>query len=124
ADGIPIRAERVRARNRAQGRGAGVFVKAVAFAGPTKMEVREIAEPDAGTGQVVVEVAYCGVCGSALHEFASHMPSMRVARVFQPVMGHEFTGTISSLGHGVNGMSVGTTVVAPCGACYYCRAGA
>jgi (R,R)-butanediol dehydrogenase/meso-butanediol dehydrogenase/diacetyl reductase len=92
------------------------------------MEVREFAEPDAGTGQVVVEVAYCGICGSDLHEFASHMPSMRAAGIFQPVMGHEFTGTISALGEGVNGFSIGEPVVVhpggPCGACYFCKSGA
>jgi (R,R)-butanediol dehydrogenase/meso-butanediol dehydrogenase/diacetyl reductase len=92
------------------------------------MEVREIAEPDAGPGQVVIEVAYCGVCGSDLHEFASHMPSMRAAGIFQPVMGHEFTGTISSLGDGVNGASVGDPIVVhpggPCGNCNFCRSGA
>src|SRR6266542_5455270 len=128
ADGFPIRAERVRARKRAQGRGAGVVVKAVAFAGPRKMEVREIAEPDTGTGQVVVEVAYCGVCGSDLHEYASPAPSLRGAGIFQPVMGHEFTGTILALGQGATCLSVGDPVVVhpggPCGACYYCKAGA
>src|SRR2546426_9133323 len=51
ADGFPIRAERVRARKRAQGRGAGVFVKAVAFAGPGKMELRDISEPEPGAGE-------------------------------------------------------------------------
>ena len=103
-------------------------MKAGAFAGPRKMEVRDIAEPEAAAGEIVVQVAYCGVCGSDLHEFASHMPSMRAAGVFQPVMGHEFTGTISSLGDGVNGLSVGDSVVVhpggPCGNCYFCRSGA
>jgi len=103
-------------------------VKAVAFGGPRKMEVREFPGPHAGACQVVVEVAYCGVCGSDLHEYASQAPSMRGAGIFQPVMGHEFTGTILALGKGANGLSVGDPVVVhpggPCGACYYCKAGA
>jgi len=92
------------------------------------MEVREFPGPHAGACQVVVEVAYCGVCGSDLHEYASQAPSMRGAGIFQPVMGHEFTGTILALGKGANGLSVGDPVVVhpgrPCGACYYCKAGA
>src|SRR5206468_11223803 len=60
ADGFPIRAERVRARKRAHGRGAGVFVKAVAFGGPRKMEVRELRGPQAGACQVVDEGVMCG----------------------------------------------------------------
>src|SRR2546427_11886834 len=56
------------------------------------------------------------------------MPSMRAAGVFQPVMGHEFTGTISALGEGVNGLSIGAPAVVhpggPCGECYFCKSGA
>jgi len=103
-------------------------MKAVAFAAPGKMELREIPEPEPAPGEVLIDIAYCGVCGSDLHEFASSMPSMRAAGVFQPVMGHEFTGTVSALGEGVNGLSVGDPVVvhpgAPCGACYFCQSGA
>jgi (R,R)-butanediol dehydrogenase / meso-butanediol dehydrogenase / diacetyl reductase len=100
----------------------------VAFAGPGKMELRDIPDPEPASGEVVVEVAYCGVCGSDLHEYASEAPSMRAAGVFQPVMGHEFTGVISALGAGVIGVSHGDFVVVhpggPCGDCYYCRSGA
>jgi (R,R)-butanediol dehydrogenase/meso-butanediol dehydrogenase/diacetyl reductase len=103
-------------------------MKAVAFAAPGKMELCDIAEPEPAAGEVVVEVAYCGVCGSDLHEFASHAPSMRAAGVFQPVMGHEFTGVVSALGEGVNKLQVGDPVVVhpggPCGDCYFCRSGA
>jgi (R,R)-butanediol dehydrogenase / meso-butanediol dehydrogenase / diacetyl reductase len=103
-------------------------VKAAAFAGPGRLELREIAEPTPAQGEVVVDVAYCGVCGSDLHEYASDAPSMRAAGVFQPVMGHEFTGVVSALGPGVNGLAAGDPVVVhpggPCGDCYFCRSGA
>jgi len=92
------------------------------------MELRDIPDPKSAAGEVVIQVAYCGVCGSDLHEFASQMPSMRAAGIFQPVMGHEFTGIVSALGEGVNGLSVGDPVVVhpggPCGQCYYCKSGA
>ena len=103
-------------------------MKAVAFAGPERMEMRDIAEPEPGPGEIVVEVAYCGVCGSDLHEYASQAPSLRAAGMFQPVMGHEFTGTVSALGDDVNGISIGDPVVVhpggPCGNCYFCQSGA
>ena len=103
-------------------------MKTVAFVAPGQMELRDVPEPKPGAGEVIVQVAYCGVCGSDLHEYASHVPSMRGAGIFQPVMGHEFTGTVTSLGEGVSGLSVGDAVVVhpggPCGECYYCRADA
>jgi len=103
-------------------------VKAVAFAGPGRLEVREVPEPQLASGEVLIDIAYCGVCGSDLHEYASQAPSMRAAGIFQPVMGHEFTGVVSELGPGVDSFKVGDPVVVhpggPCGDCYYCRAGA
>ena len=92
------------------------------------MELREIPEPEPASGEILVEVAYCGICGSDLHEYASEAPSMRAAGVFQPVMGHEFTGVIAALGAGVNNLATGDPVVVhpggPCGDCYYCQSGA
>ena len=103
-------------------------MKAVAFAGPGTMELRDIAEPGPGPGEVLIEVAFCGVCGSDLHEYASNAPSMRAAGVFQPVMGHEFTGVVSALGDGGEGLALGDPVVlhpgGPCGDCYFCASGA
>lgn len=103
-------------------------MKMVAYAGPGRMELRDIPELEPASGEVLVEVAYCGVCGSDLHEYASQAPSLRAAGVFQPVMGHEFTGIVSALGAGVNGLASDDPVVVhpggPCGGCYYCRSGA
>jgi len=102
-------------------------VKAVAFAGPGAMEVQDLPEPAPAPGEVIVKVAYCGVCGSDLHEYASQAPSMRAAGVFQPVMGHEFTGVVSAAGADVDSLAPGDPVVVhpggPCGECYFCRAG-
>lgn len=102
-------------------------MKAVAFVSPGSMEVRDFPEPEAAEGEVIVDIAYSGVCGSDIHEYTSHQPSMRAAGVFQPIMGHEFTGVVSALGPGVNSLSVGDPVVVhpggSCGDCYYCDSG-
>ncbi len=102
-------------------------MKAVAFAGPGKMELREVPDPTPAPGEVIVDVSHCGICGSDLHEFASHGPSMRAAGVFQPVMGHEFTGLVAAVGSGVKSHREGDAVVVhpggTCGHCYYCESG-
>lgn len=43
-------------------------MKAAVFKGPGKpLEVENVADPTPGERQLVVEVAYCGICGTDLH---------------------------------------------------------
>ncbi|MGN6872099.1 MAG: zinc-dependent alcohol dehydrogenase [Solirubrobacteraceae bacterium] len=82
----------------------------------------ECPAPEPGPGQALVEVAYCGICGSDLH-------FRDVPELFPPgtVPGHEFSGRIVGVGDGVRGWSAGDRVcVLPfgqCGECASCRAG-
>lgn len=84
-----------------------------------------VSEPQApGPGEVRIDVAYCGVCGTDLHIYLGHMDQ----RVKIPqIMGHEMSGTIAEIGDGVTGWQVGDRVVvrplAPCGECPACKAG-
>ena len=91
------------------------------------MELQDAPEQTPGPGEVVVRVAYCGICGSDLHEFITPGPSLRTAGVFQPVMGHEFTGTVAAVGARVDSLKEGDPVVVhpggACGQCPSCRAG-
>src|SRR5205823_801414 len=77
-------------------------------------------------GEIKLRVAFCGICGSDMHEYESAQPP-RVLGLMQPVMGHEFTGTIVALGEGVMGFGIGQNVTgnpgAGCGNCRYCAAG-
>jgi L-iditol 2-dehydrogenase len=83
--------------------------------------VREVPAPEAGPGEAVVKVAVAGICGSDLHGYASGM--------YEPglIMGHEFSGVVSSVGPGVAGPKPGDRVTAhpilPCGVCPYCAEG-
>jgi len=77
-----------------------------------------------GPGEVAIDVAYTGICGTDLHILHGAMD----ARVTLPaVLGHEMSGTISAVGVGVGGWSAGDRVtVMPlvwCGHCPACRAG-
>jgi 2-desacetyl-2-hydroxyethyl bacteriochlorophyllide A dehydrogenase len=78
--------------------------------------------PEPGPGQVVVDVAYCGICGSDLH--FREVPELFPAGT---VPGHEFSGRIVAVGDDVGGWSPGDRVcVLPfgqCGECDACRAG-
>ena len=88
------------------------------------IEVAEVDAPPPGPGEVQLEVAYVGICGTDLHILAGHMDD-RVAD--HGVIGHEMSGRVVALGEGVAGWSTGDPVtVMPlrwCGRCPTCLAG-
>ncbi len=102
-------------------------MKAAAFVAPGAIEVVDRPDPSPGPGEALVRVAFCGICGSDLHEFAVSSPP-RLAGILNPVMGHELTGTVEATGEGVpldlRGQAVAVNPSAPCGACSYCTRGA
>jgi D-arabinose 1-dehydrogenase-like Zn-dependent alcohol dehydrogenase len=85
-------------------------------------EVREVPEPSAPPGGVVVRVMATGMCRSDWHGWAGH------DEITLPhVPGHELAGVIASLGAGVGRWAVGDRVTVPfvcgCGRCEWCRTG-
>jgi 6-hydroxycyclohex-1-ene-1-carbonyl-CoA dehydrogenase len=74
-------------------------------------------------GQVVVEVAACGVCHTDLGYFYDGVPTRQA---FPLVLGHEVAGTVVEAGEGAEawiGREVVVPAVIPCGDCAACRAG-
>lgn len=68
---------------------------------------RSVPQPP-GPGEVRLEVAYCGLCGTDLHIAHGAMD----ARVPLPmVIGHEMSGTVAEVGPGVDGFRPGDHVV-------------
>lgn len=60
------------------------------------------------TGEVLLKINYCGICGTDLHIFRGHMDQ----RVRVPhIIGHEVSGEIVSIGKGVSGFKEGDKVV-------------
>mgnify|MGYP003114612904 CR=1 FL=1 len=58
-------------------------------------------------GEVRLDVAYCGICGTDIHIFHGHMDQ----RVSTPLpIGHEVSATVAELGEGVTTVSVGDRV--------------
>jgi 2-desacetyl-2-hydroxyethyl bacteriochlorophyllide A dehydrogenase len=97
-------------------------VRAVQVAEDRRLVAVERPAPEPGPAQALVEVAYCGICGSDLH--FREVPELFPAGT---VPGHEFSGRIIGVGDGVHGWRVGDRVsVLPfgqCGECPSCRAG-
>ncbi|MBP2249923.1 (R,R)-butanediol dehydrogenase/meso-butanediol dehydrogenase/diacetyl reductase [Halarchaeum solikamskense] len=109
-------------------------MRAAVYHGREDVRVEEIEEPTVGDGDVLVEVAACGICGSDLHEYAAgpiFVPGEEphpVSGETAPIpMGHEFGGTVTAVGNDVTDVDVGDVVavnpILYCGDCRYCTAG-
>lgn len=85
--------------------------------------LEEIQEPTIKVNEIKVKVHAAGICGTDLHIIHDEYPySPPVA------MGHEYSGTITEIGPGVEGFQVGDrvvslTAVVTCGSCHYCNQG-
>jgi alcohol dehydrogenase len=86
-------------------------------------EVREVADPVAPPGGVVVRVVATGMCRSDWHAWAGHDDGV----VYPHVPGHELAGVVAEVGAGVGRWRVGDRVTVPfvcgCGRCEWCRTG-
>jgi threonine dehydrogenase-like Zn-dependent dehydrogenase len=88
------------------------------------IELIEVAQPVARSREVLIEVAYCGICGSDLPVYQWSDPPAKWAVNLPRVMGHEFAGYLTTE---VDGLAMGSLVaVEPgtgCGNCVHCRDG-
>lgn len=95
---------------------------APAAAGPLRPEDRDPPRP--GPGELLLQVAACGVCRTDLQLCEGDIPRRR-----RPVVpGHQAVGRVAALGPGVAGWSVGDRAGAywlagTCGACRFCGSG-
>jgi propanol-preferring alcohol dehydrogenase len=90
----------------------------------TPLIMRERPTPRPAQGEILVEIAACGVCRTDLHVVDGELPNPKL-----PIVpGHEIVGRIAAIGSGVAGFAVGDRVGVPwlgftCGVCAYCSAG-
>ena len=95
---------------------------AVARAKGQVVTVENIVIPDPGPGEVVVDIAACGVCHTDLHYREGGINDE-----FPFLLGHEAAGTVESVGDGVTEVEVGDFVIlnwrAVCGQCRACLRG-
>jgi threonine 3-dehydrogenase len=90
------------------------------------LELAEIPDPVAGTGEVVVEVEAASICGTDLH--IKKWDEWSQQRIHPPLtLGHEFAGTVVEIGDDVDHVQLGDYVSAEshitCGMCFQCRTG-
>ncbi|MFF3500256.1 S-(hydroxymethyl)mycothiol dehydrogenase [Streptomyces sp. NPDC003247] len=86
------------------------------------VELTDIVIPDPGPGEVVVDIAACGVCHTDLTYREGGINDE-----FPFLLGHEAAGTVESVGDGVESVKPGDFVVlnwrAVCGRCRACKRG-
>lgn len=102
-------------------------MKALVYEAPRQMVLREVESPIPDEDEVLIEVAFSGICGSELSGYLGKNSLRNPPLIF----GHEFSGHVIALGDCdaalQRGIRLGTRVTAnplvTCGSCRYCRQG-
>jgi propanol-preferring alcohol dehydrogenase len=90
----------------------------------TRLVMRERPTPTPQAGEILIEIAACGVCRTDLHVVDGELAKPKL-----PIIpGHEIVGRVAAIGQGVSGVTAGERVGVPwlgytCGVCPYCRSG-
>lgn len=97
-------------------------MRALMYCEPGSMKLIERVSPTPGAGEALLQVKYCGICGTDVHAYQEGASIPRGT-----VMGHEIVGIVEQLGAGVAEPSRGTRVVVNplprCERCYWCQRG-
>ena len=100
-------------------------MQAAVLHGREDIRIESVPVPNAGLGELIVQVGAALTCGTDLKVFRRGYH----ARMIVPpaLFGHELAGTVVEAGDGVTEFSSGDRVVAlnsaPCGQCYFCERG-
>jgi L-iditol 2-dehydrogenase len=93
-------------------------MQAAVYRGINDVRVETVPVPQIGSGEVLVRVHTCGICGTDLKKIATG--SHPAPRIF----GHETSGVVAAVGPGITQFASGDRVVVfhhiPCGNCFYC----
>lgn len=94
-------------------------MKAAVYMDKMRVEAKETALPEIGSGDILLRVCACGVCGTDIQK-------IRHGTLKPPaILGHEVAGEVIKVGAGVQKFVVGDRVVVahhtPCYVCHYCR---
>lgn len=109
-------------------------MRALRFHAARDLRIEHVAEPPApGSGEVVVQVVTCGICGTDLHEYVAGPivtpvePHPLTGAQNPQILGHEFAGDVVAVGADVTRAAKGDRVaimpLAYCGHCAYCQRG-
>ena len=110
-------------------------MKALVWHGRKDVRVEQVPDPPPPPpGQVQIEVAWCGICGTDLHEYLggplyipADKPHPLTGAKAPVILGHELSGRVIAVGGGVEGFKVGDRIAAcpiiGCLKCRWCKAG-
>ena len=106
--------------------GQAAMMPAALMKGAGHIELGHRPKPVPGSGQLLIRVRACSVCGSDLHYWhEGRIGTVAVAGDFTP--GHEFAGEVAEdtgLTYGLpNGTLVAVDPAQPCGECFWCHEG-
>ncbi|KAK2460810.1 hypothetical protein APHAL10511_007280 [Amanita phalloides] len=112
-------------------------MRAARYYGPKDIRIEEIDKPVPKSGQVLIKIAWNGICGTDLHAYLARVPKFPTETDPDPItgetlpitLGHEFSGNIVEHGPDIDGenwpMGQAVTVepIFGCGNCHSCDAG-
>lgn len=89
--------------------------------------IEDLAIPEPAPREAIVSVVVEGICRTDWHTWMGDWSWVDLAPPLPITMGHEFAGTVTTVGEAVTDISVGDRVAVPfheaCGTCPYCRSG-
>ncbi len=103
-------------------------MRAARLFGTEDMRVVDVERPQPGRGEVVVRIAYTGICGTDIEIYTGRMPFIKLGLIPLPqTLGHEWSGIIDEVGEGVTEFAPGDRVTGDvtisCRMCEYCKQG-
>lgn len=108
-------------------------MKALVLRSPKTLQFMDVPKPKIGTGQVLIKVHECGICGSDVRYFHGENPwakqtlGREIPNPPNIIFGHEFVGTVHEIHDKTDehllGKRVGVNTFITCGRCSFCRSG-
>ena len=97
------------------------------------LRIEEVPEPVVRKGQVKIEVRFCGICASDVHEYREgpmlipKKPHPLTGKTAPVILGHECSGDVVEVGEDVEKIAIGDRVTVNCliycGSCVFCKQG-
>lgn len=103
-------------------------MRAFVLTGPREFEVQDVEPPVANPGGVIIDVQRVGICGTDVEFYTGEMQYLREGHAHFPLrLGHEWMGTVVSVGEDVDPAWIGRRVTGDtmlgCGVCRRCLQG-
>ena len=92
-------------------------MKALVYTGALETQFRNEPAPAVGAGESLLDISFCGICGSDMHAWHGHDER----RVPPLVLGHEAVGRVVDGPR--QGQLVAINPLMTCGSCSFCSSG-